>query len=66
MKWISVKDRLPEKSGYYLITYSFDNHRFYKAAWFNQNYKFATTANDIITHWMPLPEPPESTASEVK
>lgn len=59
-EWVSVKDRLPEQSGYYLCTYVFDNHRFYYDRWFWESEKrFATTDN--ITHWMPLPEPPNET-----
>lgn len=57
-EWISVKDRLPDVSGYYLCTYIIDNHRFYYDRWFDKNYnKFSTMDN--ITHWMPLPELPK-------
>jgi len=57
--WISVKDRLPEKHGHYLVirdngymsvdTYSRSSH------WGKDVCK--------ITHWMPLPEPPEEAKS---
>lgn len=57
-KWISIKEILPEKEGYYLCTYIFDNHRFYYDLWFHEDIqRFATIDN--ITHWMPLPEPPD-------
>lgn len=69
MRWISVKDRLPEPGSYVLVftddrdTYTalyyvcgYENHghwmvidrpsRFYKIA-------------HKVTHWMPLPKPPE-------
>lgn len=61
-EWISVRDRLPEETGYYLIVcdspyrgrkdginLSFYQHR-------AKNWK--ATNNLHVTHWMPLPEPP--------
>ena len=62
--WISVEDRLPEKSceclvatnigGIYQVNYS---HR-YKA--FNAlDTDEAKYAMRSVTHWMPLPEPPK-------
>lgn len=64
--WISVKERLPEKTGYYLIAcdrpyigkkdginISFYQHKV-------KNWK--TTNNLHVTHWMPLPEPPKEEA----
>lgn len=53
-EWISVKNQMPEKTGYYLCTYISDNHRFYYDRWYNEgNDTFNTVDN--ITHWMPLP-----------
>ncbi len=63
--WISVKDRLPEKSGYY-ITYSR-----YLGVWLVRWSSFYNAWNcsdesddnrldsDSISHWMPLPGAPE-------
>ena len=58
--WISVKDRMPELEGDYLVT---DGHcvpwkcRLLKLAgvkgWVNG------ASNPVINYWMPLPEPPE-------
>ena len=70
MDWISVKDRLPEESGPYLcymadypfgpicmiVNYKKDKSAFW---WFADNVKAP-----FITHWMPLPEPPEEDDDE--
>ena len=64
VRWISVKDRLPEPDtkvlvygrneyGVYCITCHYSAHR----KWLYHN---RTTADGkTITHWMPLPEPPK-------
>lgn len=68
--WISVKDRLPDEDGEYLISMY---HRFmiggiYKkytgrfVAKYYAEYKEWRIMNDVctsVTHWMPLPEPPK-------
>lgn len=59
--WISVKDRLPEESGRYLV-YAKEGERethrtiapFQKA--FHLSGRMAYWK---VTHWMPLPEPPK-------
>lgn len=70
--WISVKDRLPEASGWYLVftraeqcsvlSYS-TRHMAFNAydELPNTNYAFKT-----CTHWMPLPEPPECYRMDAK
>lgn len=61
-KWIPVKERLPEKSGYYLVC---TVHEFYKTAniakahfrsggFYGQGGHWSN-----VTHWMPLPELPK-------
>lgn len=60
MNWISVKDRLPNQSERVLIAHK----QGVTLAWHNGGYwtKGAATKHRIIktvTHWMPLPEPPE-------
>jgi Protein of unknown function (DUF551) len=58
LRWVSVKEKLPENDGYYLCTYIFDNHHFYYDRWFDKkDNEFTTTDN--ITHWMPLIEAPK-------
>lgn len=66
MEWINVKDRLPTEKGDYLVAYhpcywdevedkvcvGIDNFRG-KTAWAKKKYQ-------RVTHWMPLPAPPES------
>jgi hypothetical protein len=60
-EWISVKDRLPEESGRYLV-YAKEGERethrtiapFHKA--FHLSGRMAYWK---VTHWMPLPEPPK-------
>ena len=58
-QWISVKDRLPEKTS--LCIASKYNVPFL-AWWTGNDWRFANTANivDGITHWMPLPQPPKN------
>lgn len=56
-KWISVKDRLPEKSGDY-IAYTKDGivwPYFFCGDIWEDALGFST---ETVTHWMPLPEPP--------
>ena len=63
--WISVKDRLPEdetvviayvqhKIGWYRM---FAWHDMY--GWHSNAPGFDEEESDYVTHWMPLPEPPE-------
>ena len=64
-EWISVKDRLPENEKYVLV-YSQDggvaegkyNARFKEWVQFRWN----VTELKNVTHWMPMPEPPEGVA----
>lgn len=63
--WISVNDRLPDKSGYYLIlsdngranvlSYSV-RHKAFNAFDLFEDARYAL----LCTHWMPLPESPKS------
>lgn len=66
-KWIDINERLPEKDGMYLIFTPYTN----KEGGIVYCNRFLTKGNPIfppnsfesiskITHWMPLPEPPNS------
>jgi hypothetical protein len=65
MNWISVEDRLPEKADRYLvalefdgaIVVDFDDYEEFREGWDWLRYY---DIEPPITHWMPLPEPPES------
>lgn len=64
-EWVSVKDRLPEESGMYIVTAN-DGHaqRVSFVQWQKKNRMWNLTAARSywrVTHWMPLPEPPEVT-----
>ena len=58
-KWISVKERLPEEAGKYIVctrkkaVYCTAFRCFYDKGY------FATDSNTHITHWMYMPEPPK-------
>lgn len=58
-EWISMKDRLPKKDGEYIV--SNGSKVVTTAIWFDNIWRYSKNhAKDIflITHWMPLPEPP--------
>jgi len=62
MEWISVKDKLPNKNELVLCRVNdFGNeftcigeHSVTGAFWFQFSYQ----SLDKVTHWMPLPKPP--------
>jgi len=62
-EWISVKDRLPDSSGYYLI--ACDSPYRGKQDGVNISYyqhkacNWKAVYNPCVTHWMPLPKSPE-------
>lgn len=56
--WIPCSERLPKRDGFYLAYYTFANGRHAcDMVYFN----VGATISISITHWMPLPEPPEVT-----
>jgi len=63
-KWISVKDRLPEDHGRF-ITHTYAGvtmMNLYQTGvgWKSIRGADAAYWNAVITHWMPLPEPPQA------
>ena len=66
-RWISVKDGLPEKTGMYLahLVHSYSNEDEYSCVTvcffdLNARPKWAIEGRLYkVTHWMPLPKPPE-------
>ena len=60
-KWISVKERLPEKAGRYLVcaVNRYGGDRQITAAYYQFGARFHLVDLYEVTHWMPLPEPPK-------
>lgn len=63
MKWISVKDRLPEETGrYWCYVKEYNDLGISHFQWnfaFNvEEQGFNTNETEKVTHWMPLPDPP--------
>lgn len=56
-EWVSVDDRLPKNSDNVLVCHN--NGLVTTNAWLGANWWFKNERNQI-THWMPLPEPPEA------
>ena len=67
--WISVKDKLPERKWIdYLVATRIqtDGTRGFNIAWLNDdnggwgsNDEWICDGREIVTHWLPLPEPPK-------
>ena len=68
--WISVKDRLPKdeteviiivqhKIGWYRAFAWHDEY-----GWHSSAEEFGDGESDFVTHWMPLPEPPEEVSGD--
>lgn len=55
-QWISVLDRLPDKSGHYLVTVNDNKEIFVTSDDFFLGYLWDDFGDDVIA-WMPLPEP---------
>lgn len=57
-KWIPVTELLPEKEALYFVAVKNDHERRYsKTAWYHGHGNWFL--RQIVTHWMPLPEPPK-------
>ncbi len=69
-QWISVEERLPEETGNYWV-YRLTGTMM-KTRFTHTGYKIGYTTGywggrlaDDITHWMPLPDPPEDSDEKV-
>lgn len=56
--WISVKDRMPDKKAHYLTIRA--NGLLMIETWYTETSKYLWLSCYLVTHWMPLPEPPEA------
>jgi hypothetical protein len=63
LRWISVKERLPEDGQKIIATFRDNGGRVVDQARYNNGeFDFASWAyvwGDNVTHWMPLPQSPE-------
>lgn len=63
MNWIEIKKELPKEDKPYLIHASMANGgSFIHIAWYNPEFGWSLLSErwiDVITHWMPLPQPPK-------
>ena len=59
--WISVNDKKPAQSGYYMTVCkdSSTSNRFRSMTEYIKEYGWATFADETVTHWMDFPELPE-------
>lgn len=61
-RWIPCSERLPEDNCYTLVAVLFDEiYEVYIAAFMGDGWH---TVEGYVTHWMPLPEPPEGGAED--
>lgn len=73
-QWIRVEERLPERNGEYIVTACDEREpydeiiwndtvvvcaEYYKGCWTWEENSTEYSLDGIVTHWMPLPEPPE-------
>ena len=80
-QWISVEERLPERNGKYIVTACDEGEPYdkkiwndtvvvcavyYKGRWIWEENNTEYSLDGIVTHWMPLPEPPKEVRDDGK
>lgn len=60
-EWISVKERLPEESNINVLVYTVTGQQYVAGCYdvFGVKRFFTNAMPIVVTHWMPLPEPPK-------
>lgn len=58
-KWESAKDNPPKESGEYIVGCNRPGERMVDTSFWFANKKEWALFDEEVTHWMPLPEPPE-------
>ena len=62
-EWISVKDKLPDEEGLYIVNTV--PHNFVSMAWYNgKEFEEDYNYHQIAIDWQPLPEPPSVITSD--
>ena len=57
-RWIPVTERLPKETGTYLVTLEYKEHGTgITTLWFHGSLGWDLRVADVVTAWMPLPEP---------
>ena len=79
MRWIPVEERLPVVQDRYIVTACDEGcpygegiwystvvvvADYYKGCWTWDDYRCEYDISDIVTHWMPLPQPPKEETYE--
>jgi hypothetical protein len=57
--WVSVGERLPEESDFYLVTATFDGETYTDKAYYYDSLEEWGNgpSHSCITHWQPMPPP---------
>jgi len=63
MKWISVKDKLPEYTAHascfeFVAVLASDGESVFEALYEDGSWEIYGVKTNKITHWMPMPDPP--------
>lgn len=66
MQWISVKDRLPDKGGSYIVHSRASGTVFTAHYWARDRRWSGRGINLNVTHWMPLPAEPNTNKNETR